>query len=232
MGLIITYHMDSWEDIKRDHLLQWLASCLEHDRYTMNTEHCLDVIYLFQNQTMFLHNCQMCKHFLVTRGTWQGAGGEGWGWRDWGAGSILVTSSCGRFLIFNLRRTAPSLVYNSHSYNTEEGNGIWLQIQLKIVFPSSHNPHTALKPLSSTDSQFSLLSMGLPLLGRWAAARGQAGPWTEEKREGTHLSWNLALGSPESHGLPTFLVFLLGFEAIPTPQETPRFIWPTLFALC
>ena len=94
MGLIATYHIDSWEDIKRDHLLEWLASCLEHDRYTMNTEYCLDVTYLFQNQTMFLHNCQMCKHFLVTQGTWQGAGGEGWGWRDWGAGSILVTSSC------------------------------------------------------------------------------------------------------------------------------------------
>ena len=53
---------------------------------------------------------------------------------------------------------------------------MWLQIQLKIVFPSSHNPHTALKPLSSTDIQFSLLSMGLPLLGRWAVARGQVGP--------------------------------------------------------
>ena len=146
--------------------------------------------------------------------------------------SLPPVQPWGHFLIFNLGRTAPSLVYNSHSYYTEEGNGMWLQIQLKIVFPSSHNPHTALKPLSSTDIQFSLLSMGLPLLGRWAVARGQAGPWTKGKTEGTHLSWNPASGSPESHGLPTFLVFLLGFEAIPTPQETPRLIWPTLFSLC
>lgn len=54
--------------------------------------------------------------------------------------------------------------------------------------PSSHNPHNALKPLSSTGIPVLLALNGIALLDIPAVARGWAGlPGKKEKTAGTHL---------------------------------------------